>query len=83
MIIFVHCRDSLKLCLTHISTVYTLNCLVEALWISTSVCFVLFVLEGSICDEIFLDNSELILPVNASDAGQKLKENNSVTTSKN
>ena len=39
-------------------------------------------LEGSVCDEIFLDNFEIILSVSALDAGQKLKDN-SVPTSKN
>lgn len=39
----------------------------------------LFVLKGSVCDELFLDNSKTILP---SDAGQKLKDDNKVLTSK-
>ena len=37
IIISVHCCDSPKACLTPVSTVYTFNCPVEALWISTSV----------------------------------------------
>ena len=35
-------------------------------WTERSPCFVL---EGSICDEIFLDNFKIILPVSALDAG--------------